>query len=87
MQKNDRRRIDRAINHLTRALTFVRDSRTHICREYSIASNEAFTNQTGTLCVTPIDKEFGSDLTGIQMGLDELFGFLNDVNQRKNKEH
>ena len=63
------RSIETTLYHLKRALAFIADKDTTVCRPFGGEQ-------------TPIAKDIGSNITGLQMGIDYLNNFL-DMNKKQ----
>ena len=68
--------LETTLRNLERAAAFIDSSDTLICRKKRMATTTLdFTDPAGTV-ITPICKEYGSDLTGLKNGIAFLQFFL-----------
>ena len=77
MSKKQRQQIANALGHLQRARTYLLKADTVICRRASFASTVLHLTRADGLTLYPVEKEYGSDLTGLDMGIDALERVLN----------
>jgi hypothetical protein len=84
MTRKQRDRIDRAINHLNRALAYVEGPEVAVCRRShhlqpigATCPADGYVN-CGGHTLYEVERAYGSDLTGLRMGIDELAKLLLD---------
>jgi hypothetical protein len=76
MTKKKLRELENILQSLKRGQTFLKDERTLVCRKKSVATTTLdFKNEKGEVCVS-VDKWIGSDLTGVDMGVESLAKFI-----------
>lgn len=69
--------LEHIVYHLKRANDFIAKKDTIVGKKRSLSSTDGYTNKADDLAIYPIDKEIGSDLTGLSMGIDKLLLFIN----------
>lgn len=83
MLKREERRARDALNHLTRAIAFLMEDRTYVCRDYgNMASLDAFQEINGTRRIIAINKGIGSELIFLWTAADELRSLLETSRSR-----
>jgi len=77
-----KRQIQRAIDHLDRAIEFIRSPRVAVAiREKMATTTLHYTRALDGAILYEIDKEIGSDLCGLAMGHEELCRLLESAGE------
>jgi hypothetical protein len=64
--------------HLQRANIYLREDSVVVCRKCEVATTTLHLTRKDGLVLHPIDKEIGSDLTGLYQALQDLTYFLDE---------
>ena len=68
--------LEQIAYHLNRAQKFLNQQDVIVGKKRSLTSKDGYTNKGDDLAIYPIDKEIGSNLTGLSMGIDRLLLFI-----------
>lgn len=77
LTKTQKAQLNQALHHAKRAQAFIKRPDIHVCRETktTVEPHNTFRNVDGTT-VASINKDMGSDLTGIEAAMDAITAFM-----------
>ena len=79
MLKRERRRLEGILSDLKRGQDFLMRDRTEVCIHQSVKTTTLdYTNDQGTAVLASIDKEIGSPLAMLHIGIGNLSRFLQE---------
>lgn len=76
LTQKQRKSLENVLYHLDRAIRYVQDDSTVICRKSSGTTTLDYRRPDGQ-CIVSVAKEYGSDLCGLMDARKYLYRFLN----------
>ena len=73
--------LNDTVYHLERALSYINKDSTVVGMKNGSAGSDCFKNDKENFTISLINKEYGSNLTGLSMGIDKLKQFI-DYNSK-----
>jgi len=75
LTKQQAQQVQNALNHAKRAMMFIQQDRIVVCSNRPLSSNDNYINKDGDK-LGIINKQYGSDLTGLGMCIEQLESIL-----------
>ena len=75
--------LENILYHLQRAQEFINNNDTVVGRKSTLCNTDLFYNEKENFKIALINKFYGSNLTGLEMGIENLRDFINYYSQKK----